>query len=133
MTLVAQFASVAIGGALGAMSRFGIAELLRRWNFAGSSVESGLPLATLVANLIGCLLIGLLLGSELGEKHAILKFGFGIGFLGALTTFSTFSAESVQQMQSGQSWMALAYMLISLTAGVLLVYLGMLLGKRWFG
>ena len=132
MTTITQFMAVATGGALGAMSRFGIYELLRRWKLAGDSVESGIPLATLLANLIGCFLIGLLLGSGVGEKSPALKYGFGVGFLGSLTTFSTFSAESVEQMQSGQSYLALAYVLISLMAGVLLVYAGMMVGKRWF-
>lgn len=133
MTTWSQFAVVALGGALGAMCRFGIFDMLRRWKLAGEGVESGIPLATLLANMMGCFLIGMMLGSEVAEKHAIIKFGFGVGFLGALTTFSTFSAESVQQIQSGNSFQAIAYTLISLTGGVLLVYFGMMAGKRWIG
>ncbi|MEL7497724.1 MAG: fluoride efflux transporter CrcB [Planctomycetota bacterium] len=133
MNFWVKFAIVAGGGAAGAVSRFAINELFSWLKLAKPSVESGLPLATLSANLVGCFLIGILFGSGLAEKHPSLKYGFGVGFLGALTTFSTFSAESIEQIQSGQSLMAIAYMVISLAAGLLLVFLGMLLGKRWLG
>ena len=59
---------IGIGGAIGAVSRFGIAELAKRY-FAGP-----FPLGTLIANLAGCFLIGILLGSGHAEKNEPLRF-----------------------------------------------------------
>lgn len=136
-----QYAFVACGGAIGAMTRFVIAESFMLFGSRGAdgeavdgevatAISSGIPIATLAANLIGCFLIGVLLGSGLGEKYPAAKYGLGIGFLGALTTFSTFSAESIQQIQSGQSLLAIVYVLVSVTLGFLLVVAGMAFGKK---
>ena len=110
---------IAFGGGLGALSRFGIANLVRRW------VQPDFPLATLMANLIGCFLIGLLLGSGIGEKIPAVKFGVGVGFLGSLTTFSTFSAETVVQLNDGEWLTAFGYVAVSVLAGLLLAFAGM--------
>lgn len=109
---------IAVGGGLGALSRFGIANLVRRW------VHPDFPLGTLVANLIGCFFIGLLLGSGVGEKMPAAKFGVGVGFLGSLTTFSTFSAEIVGQLNDGEWLTAFGYVLVSVLAGLLLTFAG---------
>ena len=62
MSATMQFAWVALGGAMGAMSRFGIAELAKKlWG-------PHFPFGTLCANLLGCFLIGVLLGSGFDQK-----------------------------------------------------------------
>ena len=116
---------IALGGSLGALSRFGIANLARRW------AVTDFPLGTFAANLLGCFLIGLLLGSGLGEKIPAIKFGIGVGFLGSLTTFSTFSAEAVTQINEGQWLMAMSYVLISIFAGLLLAFAGMAIANSF--
>ncbi len=114
---------IALGGGLGALSRFGIASLFRRW------VQPDFPLGTIVANLIGCFLIGLLFGSGIGDKVPAIKFGIGVGFLGSLTTFSTFSAETVAQLNNGQWLTAFGYVLVSVLAGLLLTFAGMAIAR----
>ena len=115
---------VAVGGSFGALARFGIANLVRRWSLTTFPL-AGFPLGTLGANLLGCFLIGLLFGSSIAEKAPAIKLGAGVVFLGSLTTFSTFSAEVVTQLNEGQWLTALGYTLVSVFAGLLLVFAGM--------
>lgn len=124
-----QILLVGCGGALGALTRFGINESVTWWR-GEAALNSGLPIATLSANLIGCFLIGLLLGSDVGENYPSARYGLGVGFLGSLTTFSTFSAESIEQIQSGQSLPAMIYIGTSIVLGLLLVFAGMSIAKR---
>ena len=134
MNPIHQYLLVATGGAIGACFRFGIAELFRKLPAtSGADSSVGLPYATMVANFIGCFLIGALLGSGFADKQEWMKLGLGIGFLGALTTFSTFSAETVRQIQEEQWGGCVTNILTSVIGGILLVVLGMALGKRWLG
>lgn len=127
-----QFAIVAAGGAFGAMSRYGFVRLVQRFEPEEGQLAFGIPLATLLANLVGCFLIGILLGTDFGDKHEAVKLGVGVGFLGALTTFSTFSAETIEQLQNGQSWTAMIYVSLSLMLGFGLVVAGMAVAKKVF-
>jgi len=77
---------VGLGGFLGANVRFGIAAWARRRRGAG------FPVGTLIANLTGSFLMGLILGMIDDRELRLLLAG---GFLGAETTFSTFALESV--------------------------------------
>ena len=118
---------IGIGGAIGAMSRFGIAELSKKF-FSGA-----FPLGTLIANLACCFLIGVLLGSGQADKSEPLRLGVGVGFLGALTTFSTFGAETMQQVNDGNWAVFAANIGANLILGLTLVALGMIAGKKLFG
>ncbi len=117
---------IGIGGAIGAVSRFGIAELAKRY-FAGP-----FPLGTLIANLAGCFLIGILLGSGHAEKNEPLRLGVGVGFLGALTTFSTFGAETVKSAQEGNWAVAAGNISANLVLGLICVAMGMVVAKKLF-
>jgi len=93
----ALYAFVAIGGACGASLRFYISQLVLNW------LGKGFPFATLMVNIIGSFVMGLLY--QLIE-HEILTISvhrtlIGIGFLGAFTTFSTFSLDSLLLLQQG--------------------------------
>lgn len=114
------------------MSRYGFVRMVYRFQPEEGQLAFGIPLATLLANLVGCFLIGVLLGSDLGDKHETVKLGLGVGFLGALTTFSTFSAETIEQIQSGQGWLAMLYVSLSLIFGLMLVVVGMAVAKKMF-
>jgi CrcB protein len=98
------FLAVGIGAALGAWVRW----LL---GLALNAAHPSLPLGTLLANLIGGYLIGVvveLLGVRAGIPPEVRLFAI-TGFLGGLTTFSTFSAESVNLLARGQYGWALAH------------------------
>ena len=91
------YAFVAIGGACGASLRFYISQLVLNW------LGKGFPFATLMVNIIGSFVMGLLY--QLIE-HEVLDINIhrtliGIGFLGAFTTFSTFSLDSLLLIQQG--------------------------------
>ena len=95
---VTLYAFVALGGACGASLRFYISQLVLNW------LGKGFPFATLMVNIIGSFIMGLLY--QLIE-HEILDINvhrtlIGIGFLGAFTTFSTFSLDSLLLLQQGE-------------------------------
>ncbi len=128
MTILAQFLLVGLGGALGAASRFGISQFVGLW-FKGT-----FPAGTLIANLLGCLLIGVLLGSGQDKNHESLRLGFGVGFLGALTTFSTFGAETHRHLTTeGEMLTGMANIGLNVTLGLVAVFIGMVIGKKLVG
>ena len=101
------FVAVAVGGALGAVSRysFGLVAL--------ALIGNRFPWATLGVNVVGSFLIGLavvLIGDRIvdGELWRSLVI---VGFLGAFTTFSAFSLDTLLLLQQGNYNTALAYML----------------------
>ena len=69
---------VGAGGFVGAICRYGIAQLSR---FAWAS---SFPIGTLIANLLGCFLIGILIGSGRAETNNTLKLSFGVGIFGSI-------------------------------------------------
>ena len=121
-----EFLLIGIGGAFGAISRFGIAEMAKRFS------TGPFPLGTLIANLAGCFLIGILLGSGQAEKSEPLRLGVGVGFLGALTTFSTFGAETVKNAQEGNWAVVAGNVSTNLVLGLICVALGMVIAKKLF-
>ena len=92
---------VAVLGGLGAATRFVVDGAVRsRW-------PRTFPVATLVVNVSGSLLIGLLVGAQL--HHGFEPWWFvaaTVGFCGGYTTFSTAMAETVRLMQDGELWRA---------------------------
>ncbi|EHJ07690.1 fluoride efflux transporter CrcB [Staphylococcus simiae] len=112
-----------IGGAIGALLRFSLSTL---------NHDSTFPIGTLVANLIGALLMGLFtaISINLFNNHPTLKKAITTGLLGALTTFSTFQVELVQMMEQHQFLLSLCYALTSYIFGILLCYCGMKIGGK---
>ncbi len=114
-----SFFYVFIGGGLGSVFRFAISKLI----FVS---KGGVPWPTIFANLIGCFLIGLLLGWVIknnGEKSE-LYFLLIVGFCGGLTTFSTFSNEGLLFLKSADYSNFLIYLVSSVVGGIILVGLG---------
>lgn len=117
------FLLVGVGGALGAMARYGFAEAVGRlW-------QSSFPLATLLINIIGSLLMGLLVGLLAKFMPAWVneaRLFVAIGILGGFTTFSSFSLDVVAQLERGEIGPALLYVLLSVAVSVAGLYLGLL-------
>ncbi|WP_028318412.1 fluoride efflux transporter CrcB [Desulfobulbus elongatus] len=119
---------VMAGGSLGAASRYGIGLLTARlWG-------TGFPYGTLVVNLAGCFIIGLLFA--LADRSRLLTPDMRLllitGYLGALTTFSSFSIETVNAGRAGLVLQSLTNILINNVGGLTLTYLGLRLGSlRW--
>ncbi len=100
---------IAIGGALGALSRYWLA------NFINDLVSTRLHVGTLVVNIVGSFLIGVIyvLIVEKLFLHPEWRNVLIVGFLGAFTTFSTFSLESINYLENGYAGMAALYILLS--------------------
>ncbi len=105
---------VGLGGALGSMARYGLQ----------SSYNPGYPYGTLAANLLGCLLIGLLggwLGRSADTDKALLLM---TGFCGGFTTFSSFTLESLHLLRDGRLPAFFGYAAASIAGGLLLTFIG---------
>ncbi|MFT4534814.1 MAG: CrcB protein [Saprospiraceae bacterium] len=108
---------VFLGGGIGSICRYGIGQYM--------ASESSFPVGTFIANILACLILGILLGFQLKENfqenYSLL---FITGFCGGFSTFSTFSGESLKLFQNNQAGIALFYIGISIIFGLLSVYLG---------
>ena len=99
------------GGFAGALCRHGLATMARQfW-------DTSFPIGTLIANVVGCFLVGVLIGSGQDEANRNLKLLFGVGFLGALTTFSTFEAETVTHVSEQSYGFALTNIVLNVGVG----------------
>ena len=110
---------LAAGGAVGSLARYGMSVAAAGW------LGRGFPWGTLLVNLIGSLILGLVVRSagalELApETRALLT----VGFCGAFTTFSTFSLETIVLLEQGFWARAVAYSLGSVALGVAAVAAG---------
>lgn len=118
--------AIITGGGLGAGFRHLVFMAVQK--FWGGDFPGG----TLTANLTGCFLIGLLWslfeGSRLSNEWRLFIF---TGFLGGFTTFSTFARETTQLMKVGEWKTAFIYLAISNVAGILMVFTGYLVTRKF--
>ncbi len=119
--MLRQLLLVALGGAIGSAMRYLTAILLAR-HYTGS-----IPLATLVVNVLGCFLIGLLIG--LCSETTYLRLLFITGFCGGFTTFSSFTAESYVMFREGAYGLALLYIAGSVLIGLLALWIGLYVSR----
>ena len=97
---------MALLGGLGAVCRFMLDAALRR------RVPGAFPLGTLLVNVLGSFLLGLLTGAVVSQRlDPDVRLVLGTGFCGGFTTFSTASLEVVRLVRSGRAGLALAYLL----------------------
>lgn len=117
---------VALGGALGALARFGVANLLN------TPAALRFPYATLLVNVTGSFLLGLVLrGIEGWPAEPGWRAFLAIGFCGAFTTFSTFSYENVRLLQDRQYWTASVNILASVILCIFAVLAGWAIAQRF--
>lgn len=117
------YLAAALGGALGALARWGVAEAL-------PSDPDAWPWATLLVNLTGCLVLGLLIALVFARSPGSpwLRPFLGTGVLGGYTTYSAFAVETVRLADAGRPGVAAAYVLVSVAGGVAASALGLLAG-----
>ena len=109
----------ALGGALGSLARWGLTQ-------AWPAGVGQWPWATFVVNAVGCLLLGLLLGSPSGQDPVRRAF-LGAGVLGGFTTFSTYAVQVKVLTDDGHGATAPAYAVASVACCLLAAHLG----RRW--
>ncbi len=119
--------AVAIGGALGSMTRYGVALLL-------PTVVGKFPWPTFIVNLLGSFLIGVAY-VVIVEKQILspeMRLWLMTGFLGGFTTFSSFSLETLQLWQQGQVMQALIYVITSVVLCLIAVAIAVTLTQKLF-
>ena len=116
---------VFLGGGLGAVSRYLLQGTIYR--FTGQTF----PIGTMIVNIIGSFLIGLLI-SSLEERFLVnpsLRLFLTVGILGGFTTFSSFSFETVSLFLEGSIFLAIANVALSVIICLCATYLGTIVGR----
>lgn len=119
-----QLILVFIGGGFGSIARFLLAKYF-------NSTANGIPYGTFIANILGSLLIGLILGfaaknDTLTQNQTLL---LATGFCGGFTTFSTFAYENHVFLKAGDFTSFFVYAVSSFALGFAAVFLGIYLVK----
>lgn len=121
MSNLGIYTFIALGGAVGACLRYFISQMTLHW------LGKDFPFGTLLVNIIGSFLLGLLYAMIEQGYIAIVPWRTmaGIGFLGALTTFSTFSVDTLLILQSGVYWKGILNIFLNVCCCLLMAWLGM--------
>jgi CrcB protein len=120
-----SYVAVAAGGVVGCVARYGVSQLVQM--FYGRSF----PLATLIINVLGCLLMGFLFFQTLDRVtiSPALRAALLTGVLGGFTTFSTFAMETLLLAEDGETGTAVLYVVASVLLGLLAAFLGAYLAR----
>jgi fluoride exporter len=123
---VSRFLAVATGGALGAVSRYGVAL------FVATFWKRDFPLATFLINISGSFILGFFstFAAEKMPIDPLWRLLVATGFVGAYTTFSTFEYETQRLTESGALWWGAVNVIASVMAGYAAVQLGVVLARR---
>ena len=118
------FLLVGIGGALGSIARYGSGVLVGRlWPMS-------FPLATMLVNISGSLIMGLFIGflaRATPAWQADARLFFAVGVLGGFTTLSSFSLDTITLIERGEIGQATIYVLGSIVVSVLALFVGLLI------
>lgn len=126
---IVEVLCIALGGALGTLSRYGVGILSQRF------LGDGFPYGTLTVNVVGCFFMGLI--GTIGAKTQIVPqfvvAAATIGFLGGFTTFSAFGNETYRHFEAGRTVLALGNIAANVCLGLLAVWAGNLAAKWMVG
>jgi len=132
MHVAAQIILVALGSALGGVTRWAVGLGFQRW------LGTAFPWGTFFINVTGSFFLGWLAtvltqryarGAETWISADHLRLLLGVGFTGAYTTFSTFEHEANHLLHGGETFRSLVYLIGSVVLGLLAVRLGIMLGR----
>ena len=119
-----SFLTVALGGAIGASARHGLGIISLR------VFGAGFPIGTLLANIIGGLFMGLLVGwlvRDMPSNASTIRLFAGVGVLGGFTTFSAFSLEAMRMLETKAYGAFIGYVSASVILSIAAVALGLFL------
>jgi CrcB protein len=116
---------VALGGGIGSALRYLTSVFVNKY------FSANFPLATFITNVLGCFLIGLIMGYVLKSQmeHNAVRWLLVAGFCGGYTTFSAFAFENINLLQTQQYFTAFGYILLSVITGLAAVWCGLLLSR----
>jgi fluoride exporter len=121
-----QVIYIGIFGGLGCISRFFVS------NFTYQVAGRSLPYGTLMVNVAGSFLLGLLM--TFGLRSTLLppelRVGLTTGFMGGFTTFSTFSYETLRLLEDGSYWQAGANIILNILLCLLFALVGVAVAKQ---
>jgi CrcB protein len=122
---VPTYVAVAIGGALGALSRYLVDRAIEAREFGV------FPWSTFTINVSGCFVVGIVIVALVDRHHAPawLRLGLVMGVLGGYTTFSTFAQENLDLLEEGRVITATIYATASVGVGILAVLAGSRIGR----
>ena len=112
---------IGFGGFLGAVSRYLVNETVIKY------IPTNFPIGILIVNILGCLVIGLVLGNSMISKDNLYYF-FAVGFLGSFTTMSAFSYQSIELFNTNVL-IACSYIIATILLTILATYIGMNFSK----
>ena len=114
---------IAVGGSIGAISRYLLSNYINKYN--SISYTWGIT----GCNLLGCFLIGLIIGNQDKFSTFPIKQLLIIGFLGSFTTFSTFSLDAVYMLKSNEHFKFTIHLLTNVFLGIGFTYIGIAITK----
>ena len=112
---------IGFGGFLGAVSRYLVNEAVIKY------IPTNFPTGILIVNILGCLVIGLVLGNSMISKDNLYYF-FAVGFLGSFTTMSAFSYQSIELFNTN-ILVACSYIIATILLTILATYIGINFSK----
>ena len=117
--------AVAVGGALGALSRYGVDAWIEQRS------ESTFPWSTFAINVSGCFAVGFVIAALVDRHRAPewLRIGLVVGLCGGYTTFSTFAQETLDLVDTRALGIAVASVVASVALGVAAVLVGLRVGR----
>ena len=121
METLQHFFLVGFGGAVGSIARWQMSSLILR-----NTLDWRFPLGTLIVNILGCLIIGLLAGLAVKENYFTneMRLLLFTGLMGGFTTFSSFGLETFYLLKRGEYLMASSNIVLSVTLGMFVLILG---------
>ena len=112
---------IGLGGFLGAVSRYLVNEAVIKY------IPTNFPTGILIVNILGCLIIGLVLGNTMISKDNMYYF-FAVGFLGSFTTMSAFSYQSIELFNTN-ILIACSYIILTILLTILATHIGINFSK----
>jgi fluoride exporter len=121
-----RYLAVMLGAAIGGALRYALSSVVG-WRFGGR-----LPLGTMIVNVSGCFVIGILatLLAERLDVHPNWRLFLVVGVLGGYTTFSSFAWETFESVRGGNALYGFANVVLSVVAGYGAVWCGALLARK---
>lgn len=118
--MIKSILAVGLGSFAGGAARY----LVTRW--VQIKVTGGFPLGTMVVNVAGCFVLGLLVGllGRWGVTNAYVRLFLTVGFCGGFTTFSTFMGDNMVLAQGGDVPGLVLNIALSIAAGAAALWLG---------
>ena len=123
--MLKNFLIVGFGGAIGSMLRYAVQRIFY------SPSHAAFPTGTLLVNLSGCFLIGILVSllSRSLTWNEEMKLLLMTGFCGGFTTFSAFTLEGIGLLKENKTLLFIIYMVASVAGGLLATFIGMRIAK----